>query len=213
MNNELTWEKIIDWVEERLSKTEADWVSAQLAQMGANERQSWDNSIAWLHKLQLWRRTAPMQDISTQGQQRLSQLFASLQNATQMAMRVLIAHQTSDSWVQVAQGVRRGGPPSRSESKPESRQFIYQCEIGEVAVNLRHAHDSNAIELRGQIFVAEPVDLSGFVVQLIQGRQTHLEMLDDLGQFALNGLAVGNYDLVIADQQVEIHITELPVQL
>jgi len=211
MNNELTWEKIIDWVEERLSKTEADWVSAQLAQMGANERQSWDNSIAWLHKLQLWRRESPMQDLSEQGRQRLSQLFARLQDNTQFALRIVNAHQTSDSWVQVPQGVRRGGPPSRNEHKPESRQFIYQCEVGEVALNLRHAE--NAIELRGQIFVAEPIDLSGFVIQLIQGRQSHMEMLDDLGQFALNNLAPGNYDLVIADEHIEIHIAELPVVL
>lgn len=213
MNNELTWERIIDWVEGRLSKTEADWVAAQLAQADADKRELWDNSIAWLHKLQLWRRESPMQDLSEQGRQRLSQLFARLQDSAQAAIRVISAYQTSDSWVQVTQGVRRGGPPSRSEIKPESRQFIYQCDIGEVALNLRQASDKNAIELRGQIFVAEPIDLSGFVAQLVQDRQSHMEMLDDLGQFTLSGLAPGNYDLVIADPQLEIHIAALPVQI
>lgn len=219
MNNELTWERIIDWVEGRLSKPDADWVSAQLAQADPDKRKSWDNSIAWLHKLQLWRHDIPMRNLSEQSRQRLNQLFVSLQDATESVIRVINAYQTSDSWVQVPQGVRRGGPPSRNEIKPESRQFIYQCEVGEVALNLRQASDKNAIELRGQIFVAESIDLSGFVIQLIHGQpsqlpqQSRMEMLDDLGQFALNDLAPGNYDLVIADQHTEIHIADLPVQL
>lgn len=100
-------------------------------------------------------------------------------------------------------------PGWRSGRMLDERQLSFTADDLEVLVAIGVSpSDVEQFELRGQVLA----DAGDFAVQLVaDGVEVALVHCDDLGEFVVDGLEAGRYELNVAGADVDITIAELDV--
>jgi hypothetical protein len=100
-------------------------------------------------------------------------------------------------------------PGLRSARVPDERQMTFTGDGIDVLVAVTPSEgNAERFEVRGQVLA----DDDGFVVQmLLDGREAALVTCDELGEFGIDGLHPGRYELVVAGPRVELGLSVVPV--
>ncbi len=208
----LSFEQLLDWVEERLPADEAARV-AKLVEEGDAETR---DRVRWLRAFrQLSSETvlAPL-PAATRGALggRFAQYAANQQAQHQGpgALQQLIAALTFDS---AAQPSLVG---TRAASGADARQLVYATGAFDVALNVQPRQQPPHLDLLGQLLPNRddvlPDDFAVQLLRVIEGsdaREQGLVMADDLGEFAFEALAPGRYRVVISGAALEVELPPL----
>lgn len=201
--NEHDFERLLNWVEGRLSVTEAEKLAAQL-ETAAGDTQA---LVAWLREFQRlnWKYllVTPPDDLDEQ----LYSIFTRHSGAKQRFrfFQRLLATLTFDSYQHLtAAGVR--GPAAANLE----RQLVYSTDLAEIALDLQWNAQEKSILVHGQVFPVDDADEEIYVVEL-QRDTTTMKMAptDKLGKFAFASLTPGTYDMTLSGDQIEIALTSV----
>jgi hypothetical protein len=122
--------------------------------------------------------------------------------------RRVLAGLAFDSNLQPAAGLRAvGGRQAR-------RQLIYHAEVFDLVLNLLARDADNDLDVDGQVLPGEGGEAELVSVQLLRdGDELALTVTDDLGSFAFQRVAPGDYELVLGAERVEVSILPVDVSL
>ena len=125
---------------------------------------------------------------------------------TPSLLRRVVATLAFDGGLRPAAGLRT------ASAQGVRRQLIYSTDDLDVALNFwPRAHDKN-LDLEGQVFPRDDMELVSFVVQLLRGdTEFAITATDDLGSFALESVLPGAYTMILSTDQLEVSI--MPVEL
>jgi hypothetical protein len=119
------------------------------------------------------------------------------------ALRRLVAT-LSFGELQPAAGVRSAGGTEG--------QLVYTTEAADVAINFRRRPGNGKLDVDGQVFPNDEGASEAFGVQILRGTdEVGITATDELGEFAFEGVAPGEYQILLSGDEVEILIS--PVEL
>jgi hypothetical protein len=200
----IDFSQLVDWVEGRLSEQEARAIEERVAVADSATLAD----VAWLHKFV--RATegivleSPPQEVRNMLVTRFEE-YAEGRRKPGLLQRV-VATLTFDGGLLPAAGLRSAGVQGIQ------RQLIYSADALDVALNFwPRIHDKN-LDLAGQVFPHDEMELGSFSVQLLRG-ETELAITagDDLGDFAFESIPAGVYSMILSTGQLEVSIA--PVEL
>jgi hypothetical protein len=205
----LATERLLDWIEGRLTAEEAAVMAAQVAAADAQTQ----SDVAWLKQFHRLSQINRQPRLPTAVRAQLMQQFDEWQNRRRAAAvwsalsdwwELIRAQLTFDSHEQLAlAGVR-------STAAAAERQLVYNGRMAEIALNIQPQQPGPELTLWGQVFPLTETDL--FSVQLLQnGMERELAVADELGEFAFPSLQPGLYDLIVSSDQGEIVINAIPL--
>ena len=201
MNNDFTWETMMDWIEGRLDSRLSDQDAQRLEAALAAASDATQADATWLRAFYKLSASVPFKHLSDGARQKLRTQFEQLQTAQRpesqplaalsRAFRVWVASLTLDSWTTPLVGVRHG------EGTRDSRQLIYTTELAEVALNIRPHSQTGAFDLRGQIFASTAMNLQSVSAQLVQNQLFRQAYISDLGNFVFGNVLAGDRKSVV----------------
>jgi hypothetical protein len=204
-NTELTFERLVDWVEDRLSPAEAEQVERQVAVADAATQAQ----VKWLRAFMRLGDTIVLLAPPRQVRTYLTERFADYAEARRQPgfFRRLAAALSFDSALHPASaGVRSG-------QSDGMRQFVFSTDVADIAVSLQRRPGDTRLDLLGQILPKEDdLALDVFAVQLLrEDREVAIVMADELGEFLLESLEPGIYQLLLSTDSFEIDLPFLSV--
>ena len=121
--------------------------------------------------------------------------------------RRLIADLTFDSARQWATaGVRSAA------GQGQQRQLLYSTEVADIALNLQPDPRGHQLALRGQLFPIAGRS-EAYRVQLLRGnREPAISHTDELGEFTIESISPGVYDMILSSEQVEVFVNDIELQ-
>jgi hypothetical protein len=123
-------------------------------------------------------------------------------------LRRAVATLTFDGGLRPAVGVRAAG------AQEARRQRIYSTDEFDVALNFwQRARDKN-LDLHGQVFPREEVEIGALSVQLLR-EETELAITtaDDLSAFAFVSIPPGVYKMILSTDWIEVSVTPIEVSV
>lgn len=200
----LTFARLLDWVEGKLSEKEATLVAAQVA--GADE--ATQARVAWLREfIQISASTvlAPPPPEIRELLMRRFEAYRQKRSQPGLLQR-LVAALTFDSGLQPA----TAGLRAAAQAAP--RQLIYTTDAAEIALNIQPRAFDQLLNVSGQIFPNRATRPDAFSVQLLRDMvEISLTTSDELGEFFLDAVPPGVYEMILSTAQVEITIK--PIEL
>ncbi|MBI3241836.1 MAG: carboxypeptidase regulatory-like domain-containing protein [Chloroflexi bacterium] len=201
----LNFERLVDWVDGRLSEEEAATVARQVAT--ADEATQAD--LNWLRAFATASAATALAAPPPEVRAELIRRFETLareQRGPSFFQR-LIASLTLDSEAQfAATGLRSAG------AQGSQRQLIYSTEIADIALNVQPRLYDKHLDITGQVFPGKQAASGNFSVQLLrEAAEFGLTTTDELGEFAFEAIPPGVYEIVLSAEQAEILIA--PVEL
>lgn len=203
----INFERLLDWVEGRLSEEEARKVEkAVMADDSVHAETKWLRAF-----VQMSEKTtldAPPPEV----RQELVRRFYSYAEKTEEKkqsgfLERILATLTFDSNARPAMAGFRSAGGGRS-----SRQLVYDAQVAEIALNIRGRPNNSHVDVYGQVFPDVDEDPDAFSVQLLKGAdEIGLTTADELGEFAFEGVEPGTYEMVLSAAQIEFLIT--PVEI
>jgi hypothetical protein len=201
-NAELTFERLLDWVEGRLSPAEAQQMEEQVADTDAEIQAQ----VRWLRAFIALGDQVLLLAPPPQVRAFLTRRFAEYAHAQQQPgfFQRLAAVLSFDSALQPA------GVGARTGQGNLMRQFVFSTEVADIALNLQPRPRDRRLDILGQILPKEEeLALNEFVVQLLRNEEeVAIAMADELGEFMLESLAPGSYQLLLSSDRIEI---DLPI--
>ncbi len=197
----ITFQSLIDWIEHRLTDAEMREVEDRLAMLSPQTQATMD----WLRAFSEARSRVKIE-------QPAGNLHAVLLNQFQptVAQRILqrvTALLTFDSAQQPAlAGVR--------SVELRARQIVYDCDLIEVAINVRPSRQSDRLDINGQVFPHTSAAASDLVVHLFRGTElADISLTNDFGEFSFTAVPSGSHRLVLIaeDNQIELEAFDLPL--
>ena len=201
----VSFERLVDWVEGRLSEEESRAVEEQVAgaDEATRERVEWLLALARVSEDTVL--DAPPREVRDELIRRFD-AYAENRRTPSLLQR-LVATLTFDSGLQPAFGVRSAGGPE------EQRQLVYTTDPAEIALNIRPRSRNGHLDLDGQVFPADDVDPASFSVQLLSGAdEVGLTTTDELGEFAFESVSPGAYQMLVSGERVEILISPIEIR-
>lgn len=193
-------ETLLDWLENRLSPTERDAVTAAIAaaEPGSGTAQDLRWLQAFLKLSESINLSRPPDYVRTALRDQFRQRQAS-RPIRQGFQRVVAALRPDP-------GLATAG--LRSLSYTNSQQ-IYETEQAEIALNLLPQVNRHAI-LSGQIFPKDQTAPGSFSIQLLRDEnEVGLVVSDEFGEFVFEAMPPGVYDLIISTDHFEAFIGPL----
>ncbi len=204
-SNALSFARLVDWLEGRLSEEKARAVEEQVAVADEPTRAN----IAWLRAFLQVSKTTVLASPPSELRALLRRRFeAYAQDRRQPGfLQCLVATLSFDSRMQPAvAGVRATG------ARESQQQLVYTTDVADVALNIQPRSD-NRFDLDGQIFPAGDVAPDAFSIQLLrQADELGLTTADDLGEFAFEAVSPGVYELIVSTDQFEVLIAAVELQ-
>jgi hypothetical protein len=201
----IDFSRLVDWMEGRLSAAEARDVEEQLAV--ADDATLAD--VAWLNKFVGATKCTVLEPPPPGVRSTLIarfEAYAEGRGRTPGLLKRMFARLTFDSNLRPAVGVRAAG------MQGARRQLIYAAEGLDVALNFWPRNRDKTLELAGQVFPHDDMDLGPFSVQLLQDESDiAITVTDDLGGFAFESVLPEVYTIILSTDQIEVSIT--PVEL
>jgi hypothetical protein len=195
----VSFARLVDWMEWRLSEEEASALEERVA--AADDATIAD--FAWLRKFAKAAEgigpEAPPPDLRTTLTARF-EARAEGRRARGLLKRV-VAMLASDGGMRPALGVRR------VDAHGSRRQLIYSADTLDVALNFWPRDHDNHLVLRGQVFPRDDAGLETFGVQLLRdGAEVATTASDGLGGFGFQAVAPGVYEMILGTDRVEVSI-------
>lgn len=208
----LTIERLLDWLEGRLSSEASQAISAQVA--AADETVQAD--VTWLRAFLRLSDIVVLEDppptvhaalVQRFAEQRQNSLPTGTQGVTQGEPSLgfwqrIIATLTFDSHLQPGLAGARGA------EQPRTRQLIYNSAVADIALNLYQ--EANTLTILGQILPTGALAPENCAVQVLRNeRSVGLVLADALGEFSFKGLPPGDYQLTVTGDQFDLTIPQL----
>lgn len=194
---------LLDWIEGRLSEEEATRVQARLqgdAQLQAD--------LAWIEHFTDARQRVTLATPPPRVRAVLNERFAAFAEDRRQPGLIerLVGLLTFDSRAQMATAGFRSAATQGLE-----RQLVYSTEMAEIALNFQPDAQGEQVRLAGQIFTS--MDLSGpLLIQLIQqDAEVAHATADELGEFTLPSVPVGEYELLLSSDEFEVLLEAVPL--
>lgn len=209
-NAELSFEKMVDWLDGRLSPEEADAV-AQLVQSAPDDLQA---DAAWLYAFQTIRQRLQFAAPPARVRSALAGRFVAYAEGRRPEagqsgfFRRLFATLTFDSnQAAVAEGTR--SPVGAGTA----RQLVYGTDELDIVLNLQPDLRQGDSDLLGQILPKQENAAPGqYAVQLVQDEESRaITMADEFGEFHFTALAPGRYQLYCSSPLGEVEIPAFEV--
>lgn len=198
----LTLERMLDWLEGRLSETETTQMAADMKSAAPAVQED----LRWLRAF-----LAVGQEINlaTPPATVRANLMQRFEEHTRRA-------QTPNLWQQLVAALQfdsnlaSGLTGARSTTSAGPRQLIYGSNYADVVLNVRQRPEANSIDLMGQILPHGDGTSTSFTVQLLDGdREVAITNTDELGEFVLFAAPASTYTLILSGDNVEIQIAPL----
>ena len=203
---DVDFERLLDWVEGRLSEEEARKVEEMMTAESVRTEAEWLRAFVRVSEETTLEKPPP------EVRETLARRFRSYAEKTEEKnqpgfLERILATLTFDSDAQPAMAGFRSAGGGRS-----SRQLVYNAEVAEIALNVRGRPNNGHVDVYGQVFPDVDEDPGAFSVQLLKGAdEVGLTAADELGEFAFEGVEPGTYEMVLSAAQVEFLIT--PVEI
>lgn len=199
--NKPSFEKLADWIEGRLSSQEAEAIATQVA---ADETLQAD--VAWLRTFHQNRQqtvfAAPPANLRSELNRQFA-AYAAANRPTTLWERITAVLKFDSQTQPTAVGVR--------SSSATERQLVYTTSHADVALTIQLQTLDKTFQLFGQVLPTHTDTLDTFSVQLFQYNQERIfTTTDEGGEFVLEEMPGGHYDLAIGNDQYQILI---PLQL
>lgn len=201
--NELTFEILVDWVEDRLAPAAAQAVAQQVA-TATPELQA---QVDWLRAFGKLQPAIKLVKPPATLRAALTAAFVQQTSAQQRPglIQRLIASLRFDSALQPATAGIRAAEFGRT------RQLVYATDVADVAINLQPRPLEQRVDVLGQILLNDSsLAPDEFSVQLLrQSAEVGMTLADDLGEFAFASLQPGRYQLILSTDTLDIQLPDL----
>jgi hypothetical protein len=202
----LSFARLLDWVEGRLSEDEAIAV-AQAAESNEGTRKT----TAWLRAFHQISAELVLEAPPAATHELLIRRFAAFAQARQRPslLQRVAAALTFDSRAQPAMLGVRG-----IDSSASHRQLIYSSDAADLALNIFRRPADQRLDLSGQVFMksdqlGEPLSIH----LLRQDNELETTSADDLGEFSFTALSNGEYTLLLRGAAAEVVVAPIDVDL
>ena len=200
----IDFSQLADWVEGRLSEEQARAVEEQVAVADSATLAD----VAWLRKFARAAEGAAPESPPAEVRSALVSWFKARAEGrrTPSLLRRVVATLAFPGGLRPAAGVRV------ANAQGVRRQLIYTTDDLDVALNFwPRANDKN-LDLEGQVFPRDDIELGPFVVQLMRGdTEVAITATDDWGSFALESVLPGAYTMILSTDELEVSI--MPLEL
>lgn len=203
--DKINFERLVDWVEGRLSAEESRTVEERVAEADetALARVAWLRAFARLKGEVVL--DAPPQEVRD-GLLRRFDAYAEGRRTPGLRQR-LVATLSFESGLRPASGARTAG------GQEEQKQLVYTTDAADIALNVRPRHRNGHLDIDGQVFPADDADPASFSVQLLSGAdEVDLSTTDELGEFAFEAVPSGAYQILVSGERVEILISSVELR-
>jgi hypothetical protein len=200
----IDFSQLVEWVEGRLSEEEARAVDEQVAVADSATLAD----VAWLQKFVMATEGAVLESPPAEVRSTLVARFEAYAEGrrTPGLLERIVATLAFDSGLRPAAGVRT------ASTQGVRRQLIYSSDALDVALNFWPRRRDNNLDLEGQVFPHDDVELESFIVQLLRGEtQIAITATDQMGSFTFESILPGEYTVILCTDQIEVSIT--PVEL
>ncbi len=206
MSELISFERLVDWIEGRLSPQEAAEVAAIVANADADAETQ--DTVAWLrtfNRVSQQTTLLPPERL----RERLVAHFANWsaerkRNQPGLWQRIQAAL-TFDSGSQLALAGARN-----TDLETSQRQLIYSSEFGDITLFVQERSFDSHLNLNGQVFPTGTASGDILTVQLLaNGEEVEATLTDELFEFAFTAVPRQNYTLYIRGHQTEITINPL----
>jgi hypothetical protein len=198
----IDFETLADWAEGRLPEAEARAIEGRLAAADEATRAA----AAWLRAFARAVGEIVIEDPPPEQRAALAEAFEAYAEGRRQpgALRRLVATLSFGGGLQPVAGVRSAG---RTEG-----QLVYTTEAADVALNFRRRPGNGKLDVDGQVFPNNDGEPETFGVQILSGTdEVGTTATDELGGFTFEGVAPGEYQILLSSDEVEILIS--PVEL
>ena len=198
----IDFETLANWAEGRLPEAEALAIERRLAE--ADEATRAD--AEWLGAFVRAAGEVVIEDPPPEQRAALAEAFEAYAEGSRQpgALRRLVAALSFGGGLQPVAGVRSAGGAEG--------QLVYTTEAADVALNFRRRPGNGKLDLDGQVFPNDGGEPEAFGVQILSGAdEVGTTATDELGEFAFEGVAPGQYQILLSGEEVEILIS--PVDL
>ncbi|MEZ4836531.1 MAG: hypothetical protein R2873_31830 [Caldilineaceae bacterium] len=199
---QLSLERRLDWLEGRLTETEAAQITAALETADATAQ----GDLRWLRAFLAVSQDVDLASPPAAVHDELMQRFeehtrrAQTPNLWQRLVAALVFDSNLESGLAGARAVTTAGP----------RQLIYGSDYADIVINVRHRAESGTVDLMGQVLPHGDSAATSFTVQLLAGdREIAITSTDELGEFIVSADAGADYTLILSGDDVEIQIAPL----
>lgn len=213
----LTFERLLDWVEGRLSEQDAGQVAAQVAQADDETRAT----VAWLRDFQAVSARVTLSDPPANVRETMLRRFREHEQVKERQQpslfRRLIAQLTFDSgWSLATAGVRA------VNGLGNQRQIVCSTDAADVVLNTQPAKGGSTLDVLGQVMLTGemPEDVTNvhvddhFVVQLLRDEvEVGMTRADDMGEFTFQAVPPGTYGFVVSSARLEIETPTIELKL
>lgn len=197
------FEKLADWVEGRLPEEEARAVEEVVAH--ADEETLAE--LAWLRAFRAVSEDTVIASPPPEVRDALLDRFEAYAEERRGPgpLRRLAARLAFDGGLQPAFGVRSAGTSG-------SRQLVYSSEAADVAMNVWRRRGGEGFDVDGQVLLLDGPEPGPFAVSLLADEaEVDATTADELGEFALENVPPGSYEVLVRGEDVEIRLS--PVEL
>jgi hypothetical protein len=196
----IDFETLVDWAEGRLPEEEVLAVERRLAE--ADEATLAE--AEWLSTFSRASRDVVLEDPPAGQRAELARAFEDYAEGRRRPLRHLVATLSFGGGLQPVAGVRSAGG--------DEGQLVYTTEAADVALNFRRRPGNGKLDVDGQVFPNDEGEPEAFGVQILNGTdEVGTTVTDELGEFAFEGVAPGEYQILLSSEEVEILI--FPVEL
>ncbi len=201
---EISFERLADWVDGRLSEDDARVVEERVAVADESVRAEAD----WLRAFARASEYAVIDAPPPEVREALIRRFEAYAEGRRSPglLRRLVATLSFDSGLSPALGVRSAA------SGEAQRQLVFTTDAAEIALNVRARPGDGGLDLDGQVFPTDDTDPASFSVQLLSGTdEVGITGADELGEFGFEGVRPETYQILVSSDAVEILIS--PIEL
>lgn len=206
-----TFERLLDWLEGRLSSAESQAITAQVAADATVQADvAWLRAFLELGATIVWEEPPPTVHTALVRhfveQHKTAQPAPTPAEPSVTLWQRLVAALTFDSHLQPGLAGVRGA------EQPRTRQLIYNSTVADIALNLSQSADST-LTIFGQILPTGAIAPETCAVQVLQGeRAVGLVLADDLGEFSFIGLPLGAYQLTVTGEQFDLTLPQVTLE-
>lgn len=217
-----TFAQLVDWIEGKLSATEATAVQAAVDAAAARGDEELLATVAWLRAFRAATTDLTLLSPPEGARDRVLRMFEQRQqNRTDTVTspsglwRRLIATFTRTIGTEQAIAGARGAPV-----QARRRQMTFECELADIVLNTHRRED--VYRLSGQVLARTALDVSTWIAELTrltdsdpaldaEGSSGTITFTDDLGEFTYEAVEPGRYAMTLIAPALEIHIE--PIEL
>jgi hypothetical protein len=201
----VSFERLTDWVEGRLSEEEARAVEEQVS-VGNSAAPA---DVAWLRAFASISEGTVIASSPPEVRDKVMERFEAYAEGKQQPglLKRLVATLTFDSNLHPALGLRAAG------IQESQRQLVYSTEAADVTISVQPRPRDGLVDIHGQILPVDNTDSGAFGVQLLESSSEVATIAtDDLREFTFEAVSPGVYEMIASSDRNEISIPQVELR-